>query len=98
MSNQEFVIHIGNEDVIVRMGDIVVPGVRMVKSTFGTVRHVGDIVVPGVRVMGGVPGPPGRDTGAAIEAIMEEHIQSPTPHPAYDDLPAMTLLFENGLI
>lgn len=26
------------------------------------------------------------------------HINSPTPHPAYDDLPDFNLLFENGLI
>lgn len=34
------------------------------------------------------------DGNAAVEA----HIESQTPHPAYDDLPSMSLLFENGLI
>lgn len=31
------------------------------------------------------------------EAILGPHIDSPTPHPAYDDLPSLTLLFENRL-
>ena len=29
---------------------------------------------------------------------IQEHVQSTTPHPAYDDLPSLNLLFENGLI
>ena len=30
---------------------------------------------------------------------LQEHINSPTPHPAYDDdMPSLKLLFENGLI
>jgi len=32
------------------------------------------------------------------DAALLAHIQSPTPHPVYDDLPSLTLLFENGLI
>ena len=47
-----------------------------------------------------IPGPPGvpADLEAAISVVVEEHIQSPEPHPAYDDLPSFTLLFENGLV
>jgi len=26
------------------------------------------------------------------------HVESNAPHPAYDDLPSLTLLFENGLV
>lgn len=37
-----------------------------------------------------------------VSGITEEefmaHIQSSTPHPVYDDLPSLTLLFENGLV
>lgn len=84
MSGQEYIIHLADEDVVVRLGSVVVPGVRL----------LGDVVVPGIKVMGGVAGPAGQDTSDAIEA----HIQDPTPHPAYDDLPSITLLFENGLI
>lgn len=34
--------------------------------------------------------PPGDD--------LTTHVQDTTPHPAYDDLPSLVLLFENGLI
>ena len=31
-------------------------------------------------------------------SLLEAHITSLTPHPAYDEIPSLTLLFENGLI
>ena len=47
----------------------------------------------------GDPGPPGT---AADVSVIDDHIavhaQSATPHPAYDDLPDLVLIFENGLI
>lgn len=33
-----------------------------------------------------------------VDDAMTAHIIDPTPHPAYDDLPSLRLLFENGLI
>jgi hypothetical protein len=40
-----------------------------------------------------------------LEAVTEligdavaEHVASPTPHPQYDDIPSLKILFENGLI
>lgn len=39
----------------------------------------------------GDPGPPGS------VAEIDDHIAAAEPHPAYDDLPSFTLLFENGL-
>lgn len=42
----------------------------------------------------GPPGPPGMDTAGAIE----EHVNAPEPHPAYDDIPDLALIFENGLV
>lgn len=42
----------------------------------------------------GVPGQDGEDGTAAVVA----HIADTTPHPAYDDTPSLTLIFENGLI
>lgn len=45
----------------------------------------------------GVPGPPGNDADTQIEVVMQEHVDSPTPHPAYDDIPDLTVHFENGL-
>lgn len=29
---------------------------------------------------------------------LAEHLSDPTPHAAYDDLPSMTLIFENGIV
>lgn len=31
-------------------------------------------------------------------ALLAEHVNSPTPHPAYDDAPSFVLLFQNGLV
>lgn len=43
----------------------------------------------------GVPGPVG-PSGA--DPRLDIHIQADSPHPKYDDLPSLTLLFENGLV
>ncbi|GJF04975.1 hypothetical protein [Pseudonocardia sp. D17] len=32
------------------------------------------------------------------DAVLAPHVAAPAPHPAYDDLPSLRLLFENGLI
>jgi len=29
---------------------------------------------------------------------LQDHVDDNTPHPAYDDIPSLNLLFENGLI
>ena len=42
----------------------------------------------------GEQGPAGEDT----TELIENHIIDTTPHPAYDDLTSLTLLFENGLV
>lgn len=60
---------------------------RVAQTTFGQ-----------VRVAGGVPGPRGEDGEAGDGSLLVEHLSDTTPHPAYDDLPSLTLLFENGLI
>lgn len=40
--------------------------------------------------------------GEPVEAVSEAeflaHVQASEPHPAYDDIPSLTLLFENGLV
>lgn len=41
----------------------------------------------------GPAGPPGSGT---LE--LQEHIDDPLPHPAYDDMPTLTLIFNNGLV
>lgn len=48
----------------------------------------------------GGPGPqgaPGLDAQTSVENIMDTHVDSPTPHPAYDDITDLTILLENGL-
>lgn len=39
-------------------------------------------------------------SGIAVagDASLVAHINSTSPHPHYDDLPSLTLLFENGII
>lgn len=49
---------------------------------------------PGVK---GDQGEAGLDSGTVVEAMMIAHVNSPSPHPAYDDIPSLVLLFENGL-
>lgn len=55
-----------------------------------------------VRGPKGDKGDPGLDTGGVFESAITTavitHVQSPAPHPAYDDTPDLTLLFQNGLI
>lgn len=45
----------------------------------------------------GPAGPPGEFAGTPVETF-QAHVDSQNPHPAYDDLASLTLLFENGLI
>lgn len=40
------------------------------------------------------PGGEGGDGGLALS----NHIGDNTPHPVYDDMPSLTLLFNNGLV
>ena len=43
----------------------------------------------------GPQGPPGNN---GIGADITEHVNSPEPHPPYDDMLDLTLIFENGLV
>lgn len=78
--------------------------IRTVKET---VEHVGAVREKKVIVSdaanfapAGPPGPPGPPGPAGSgEMLLEMHINSATPHPAYDvDMPTLNLLFENGLV
>jgi hypothetical protein len=33
-----------------------------------------------------------------IDDTVAVHVAAPEPHPAYDDIPSLTLLFQNGLV
>ena len=48
-----------------------------------------------IEVFGGPRGPQGEPGAGTADLIA--HIVDLTPHPAYDDLPSLRLLFENGL-
>lgn len=32
------------------------------------------------------------------ETAIASHVADPTPHPVYDDIPSLSLLFENGIV
>lgn len=49
---------------------------------------------PGPRGPEGPQGP----KGDVDTALWESHVDSSTPHPAYDDMPELTLIFENGIV
>lgn len=55
----------------------------------------------GLRGPAGPPGPEGppgiSSTDASAEAL-QEHVDSPTPHPAYDDAPSFVLLYQNAKV
>lgn len=40
----------------------------------------------------------GGDVQELVDATVTTHVNDLTPHPAYDDLPSLSLLFENGLV
>jgi hypothetical protein len=35
---------------------------------------------------------------AGTGASLQNHVNAETPHPAYDDIPSMRLIFENGIV
>ena len=53
------------------------------------------VSVVGERGPQGPPGPPGSDgDGSAVNT----HISSETPHPVYDDMPSLILIFNNQIL
>jgi hypothetical protein len=48
----------------------------------------------------GDPGPPAdlAEVQQRIDDALITHVIDPEPHPAYDDMPSLTLLFENRLV
>lgn len=86
MSTESYVVVLDDQEVTVQVA----------QTAFDQVTAIGDIPVV-VSVMGGIPGPKG-DDGESDSGLMALHILDPTPHPPYDDMPSLTLIFENGLI
>jgi hypothetical protein len=59
------------------------------------------IPVAGPRGERGPVGPAGDDSVAVqqlIDTAVNTHVANPEPHPVYDDMLDLTLIFENGLI
>lgn len=77
------------DDVIVVVPDT---GYVVVQDSRDPIIVEVNTTIPGPRGPQGVPGD-ANDGGA-----LATHIVDTTPHPAYDDLPSLTLLFENGLV
>lgn len=60
---------------------------------------VSPTVVVGLPVAVGPPGPRGPEgPGGVTPEDLEEHISGEAPHPAYDDIPSLAIIFENGLV
>lgn len=57
-------------------------------------RPISEIKYGGMKGDKGDPGPPGPE----VEEQIQEHIDSPTPHPIYDDGPSLELLYENAKV
>lgn len=58
------------------------------------------VVVP-VQGPPGPTGPTGGDPAVVqgmIDTAVQTHVVAPEPHPAYDDIPSLVLLFENRLV
>lgn len=53
-----------------------------------------EVGVAGIRGQTGPAGPVDTSTADAFAA----HLIDPTPHPAYDDIPDLTVIFENALL
>lgn len=49
-------------------------------------------------ILSGGVGPDPEEIQGMIDTSVTSHVDDLTPHPVYDDLPSLTILFENGLI
>lgn len=81
-----YVVHINNEDITMEVSE----------TSFGTV-VVTDTATAMITVEGGVPGPQG-NPGVDADDLMVLHLIDPTPHPVYDDMPSLVIIFENGIV
>lgn len=73
------------------------PEIRLSKAaasaSLGLFASRGERGPQGAQGVQGIQGPKGDTDLAAINA----HIDDSTPHPTYDDIPSLTLLFENRI-
>jgi len=68
-----------------------------VPSSVGITPLSSTVMVVPVEGPPGPQGPPG-DGSAVVDAAIAAHVADTTPHPVYDDnIPDLSLIFENGL-
>lgn len=79
-----------------------IPEIRIDPPESDTIHVVAVPGPPGDDGPPGEPGPPGGISESAAQDMIDTsigvHVAAPEPHPAYDDLPSIRLIFENGLI
>lgn len=72
------------------------------RTTFKIKPNLPAVLVAPLRGRKGDKGDPGSlDDLTTVQEMIDEtvevHVNEPEPHPAYDDLPSLVLLFENGI-
>lgn len=63
-----------------------------------SVQLSGSVAVTGVQIPAPIGGISAGEAQDLIDNSLGDHIVAPLPHPAYDDIPSLTLLFENRLV
>lgn len=53
---------------------------------------------PAGGVLSGTYPNPGFAQDMATQSELDTHVAATSPHPAYDDLPSLAILFENGIV
>ena len=90
------------------MSLVVQPPVTMSGLTIGDPVMPATVAVPQT-VLGGFSSVSPEEIAEAVEEYFNQnpttgepalaaHLIDPTPHPVYDEMPSLTLIFENGLI
>lgn len=77
--------------------DVIIAGVEGAQGPVGPIGPVGPSAYD-IAVANGFEGTEEQWLAQLGGELLEVHINDETPHPAYDDLPSLNLLFENGLI
>jgi hypothetical protein len=79
------------------------PPLYVARSEIGTANGVAGLDDDGRVPLAQLPASSGggldeTEVQAIVDDSIEVHVVTPEPHPAYDDLPSLTLIFQNGLV